>query len=156
MGRKRFFLYVFLLGCFITMGNPLLADDGFAGEGREISLDEWIERAEKHLSKGEDEEALSCYHQVLLLDSRNLSANIFVGNYYYLQGEKERKEIEIVRSKKYKSTNEKYEAYQKALIGLWPIYVKAKKHLEVVLTQFPSSEVKKTLNHIEELHQIIQ
>ncbi len=156
MNRKGFFIYAFLLGCFFLISNSLLAEDKISGKNREVSLDEWIERAEKHLMNGEDEKALSCYQQVLLLDSKNLSANIFMGNYYYLQVEKVRKDIEFKQTRKNRTNSEQREKYKESLIDLWPTYVKAKGYLEVVLSQFPSSEVIKTLNHIEELHKIIQ
>ncbi|NLZ73378.1 MAG: hypothetical protein GX905_06115 [Bacteroidales bacterium] len=155
MDRKRFFIYIFLLGCFIFICNPLLAEDEVAGKDNKISLDEWIEKAEKHMLNGEDEKALFCFQQVLLLDSKNLSANIFMGNYYYVEVERARKGIEVERAKG-KTASEKYKKYQEALTDLWPAYVKAKAYLEVVLHQFPSSEVIKTLNHIEEIYQVIQ
>lgn len=37
---------------------------------------------------------LKAYEKVLMLDADNLQANIFLGNYYYLQAEKDKKKLE--------------------------------------------------------------
>lgn len=46
------------------------------------------------LMRGKEKDALRTYEKVLMLDGDNLQANIFLGNYFYLQAEKERKKVE--------------------------------------------------------------
>ena len=41
--------------------------------------------------RGQEEDALRMYENILKLDADNLAANIFLGNYYYLMAEQERK-----------------------------------------------------------------
>ena len=41
--------------------------------------------AEMQMMRGETKDALKLYEKVLTLDADNLQANIFLGNYYYLQ-----------------------------------------------------------------------
>lgn len=45
--------------------------------------------AEMEMMRGKEKDALKTYEKVLMLDADNLQANIFLGNYYYLQAEKE-------------------------------------------------------------------
>ena len=43
--------------------------------------------AEMQMMRGEAKDAMKLYEKVLALDADNLQANIFLGNYYYLQAE---------------------------------------------------------------------
>lgn len=43
--------------------------------------------AEMEMMRDEERDVLKSYEQVLMLDPNNLQANIFLGNYYYLQVE---------------------------------------------------------------------
>ena len=43
--------------------------------------------AEMQMMRGETKDAMKLYEKVLALDADNLQANIFLGNYYYLQAE---------------------------------------------------------------------
>ena len=73
-----------------------------------------------------------------------------------IKSEMARKNLEAKFNKQNKPNQAEREEYFNALSDLWPIYDKAKKHLEEVLRSFPSSEIKNTLEHIEELHETIQ
>lgn len=50
--------------------------------------------AEMQMMRGETKDALKLYEKVLTLDADNLQANIFLGNYYYLQAEQKKKTLE--------------------------------------------------------------
>lgn len=50
--------------------------------------------AEMEMMRGKEKDALKTYEKVLMLDGDNLQANIFLGNYFYLQAEKERKKLD--------------------------------------------------------------
>ncbi|MCK9180265.1 MAG: hypothetical protein PHQ88_07430 [Bacteroides sp.] len=146
-------LMIFLLG---ISGVVQAKEFVYEGEANELTLVEWIKKAEGHVVNGEDREASVCYHQVLLLDEENLSANIFLGNYYYVQAEEARKVLESEYARLAKPTRMEYAKYKDSLKDLWPKYIKASVYLKAVLTQFPSDEVMKTLKHIEELHKVIE
>ena len=45
--------------------------------------------AEMQVCRGQEKDALRIYEQLLKIDSDNLAANIFLGNYYFLMGEQE-------------------------------------------------------------------
>lgn len=44
--------------------------------------------------RGQEKDALRMYETILQLDADNLAANIFLGNYYYLMAEQEKKKLE--------------------------------------------------------------
>lgn len=44
--------------------------------------------------RGQEKDALRMYENILKLDADNLAANIFLGNYYYLMAEQEKKKLE--------------------------------------------------------------
>lgn len=50
--------------------------------------------AEMEMMRGKEKDALKTYEKVLSLDADNLQANIFLGNYYYLQAEKDKKKLD--------------------------------------------------------------
>ena len=49
--------------------------------------------AEMQVCRGQEKDALRMYETILQLDADNLAANIFLGNYYYLMAEQEKKEV---------------------------------------------------------------
>ena len=59
--------------------------------------------------------ALKTYEKVLMLDSDNLQANIFLGNYFYLQAEKERKKLDDDFKKITSPTRMQYARYRNGL-----------------------------------------
>ena len=50
--------------------------------------------AEMQVCRGQEKDALRMYETILQLDADNLAANIFLGNYYYLMAEQEKKKLE--------------------------------------------------------------
>ncbi|WP_304523197.1 tetratricopeptide repeat protein, partial [Bacteroides acidifaciens] len=50
--------------------------------------------AEMQVCRGQEKDALRLYEKILQLDADNLAANIFLGNYYYLMAEREKKQLE--------------------------------------------------------------
>lgn len=52
--------------------------------------------AEMQVCRGQEKDALRMYEKILQLDADNLAANIFLGNYYYLMAEQEKKKLETV------------------------------------------------------------
>lgn len=45
--------------------------------------------------RGQEKDALRMYENILKLDADNLAANIFLGNYYYLMAEQEKKNWKV-------------------------------------------------------------
>ena len=157
MKNSRIYLgWVIFCLAFSTANFSSVNAANFGYEEGDMTVDEWIKKAEKCLLSGQEKEASRCYEQALLSDPENLSANIFLGNYYYIQGEVARKDLEAKFNEQNKPNQAEREEYFNALSDLWPTYDKAKEYLEKVLSSFPSSEVKSTLEHIEELHETIQ
>ena len=108
--------------------------------------------AEAEMMRGEEKDAVKTYEKVLLLDADNLQANIFLGNYYYLQDEKEKKKIEEDYKKIASPTRMQYARYRNGLTDIFTNnYTKAKTYLQRVLRQFPSTEAGKTLEKIKTL-----
>lgn len=106
--------------------------------------------AEMEVYRGKEAEALKTYEKVLQLDADNLSANIFIGNYYYLKAEKQKQKIEQDYKKISSPTRMQYARYKDGLHELMATgYGRAKTYLLNVIRQFPSTEVKKTLDKIQ-------
>ena len=51
--------------------------------------------AEMQVCRGQEKDALLCTKKILQLEADNLAANIFLGNYYYLTAEQEKKKLEM-------------------------------------------------------------
>lgn len=105
---------------------------------------------EMEVCRGKEAEALKTYEKILTLDADNLAANIFVGNYYYLKAEQEKQKIENDYKKINTPTRMQYARYREGLSQILTTgYIKAKGYLERVVSQFPSTEAKKTLDRIK-------
>lgn len=99
---------------------------------------------------GDDErqgkDAVKTYEKVLMLDANNLQANIFLGSYYYLQAEREKKKLEDDYKKITSPTRMQYARYRNGLSDVYSnVYSKAKDYLQRVLQLFPSTEAGNTL-----------
>lgn len=106
--------------------------------------------AEMEVFRGKESEALQTYEKVLALDADNLSANIFVGNYYYLKAEQEKQKMENDYKKITAPTRMQYARYREGLGRILTTgYIKARGYLEKVISQFPSTEARKTLDKIK-------
>lgn len=108
--------------------------------------------AEMQMMRGEARDALELYEKVLTLDADNLQANIFLGNYYYLQAELEKKILEDNYKKIASPTRMQYARYRNGLSDVFSNgYGKAKGYLQKVLQLFPSTEAGKILERIKRL-----
>ena len=108
--------------------------------------------AEMQMMRGETKDALKLYEKVLTLDADNLQANIFLGNYYYLQAEQKKKTLEDNYKKIVSPTRMQYAGYRNGLSDIYSNgYSKAKGYLQKVLQLFPSTEAGKTLERIKKL-----
>ena len=106
--------------------------------------------AEMQMMRGEAKDALKLYETVLALDADNLQANIFLGNYYYLQAERKKKTLEDNYKKIISPTRMQYASYRNGLSDVFANgYDKAKNYLQKVLQLFPSTEAGKTLERIK-------
>lgn len=102
--------------------------------------------------RGREKEASKLYEKVLTLDGDNLQANIYLGNYYYLQAEKDRKKLDDDYKKLSSPTRMQYARYRNGLSDLFiNNYTKAKNYLQRVLQLFPSMEAGNTLERIKKI-----
>lgn len=109
------------------------------------------------MMRGQEKNAVKLYENVLSLDPNNLQANIFLGNYYYLQAEQDKKKLEDDYKKISAPTRMQYARYRNGLSDIFTSgYAKARTYLQKVLQLFPSAEAGKTLDKIKkteaELH----
>ena len=99
-----------------------------------------------------EKDAVKTYEKVLMLDANNLQANIFLGSYYYLQAEREKKKLEDDYKKITSPTRMQYARYRNGLSDVYSNgYSKAKDYLQRVLQLFPSTEAGNTLEKIRKL-----
>ena len=102
--------------------------------------------AEMQVCRGQEKDALRMYENILKLDADNLAANIFLGNYYYLMAEQEKKKLESDYKKLSSPTKMQYARYRDGLSKLFATgYEKARSSLQKVVLRFPSTEAQKTL-----------
>ena len=108
--------------------------------------------AEMEMMRGKEKDAVKTYEKVLILDANNLQANIFLGNYFYLQAEREKKKLEDDYKKITSPTRMQYARYRNGLSDVYSNgYSKAKDYLQRVLQLFPSTESGNTLEKIKKL-----
>ena len=113
--------------------------------------------AEMEMMRGKEKDALKTYEKVLKLDANNLQANIFLGNYFYLQAERDKKKLEDDYKKITSPTRMQYARYRNGLSDVYANgYSKAKGYLQRVLQLFPSTEAGKTLEKIVALEKEIK
>jgi|WetSurMetagenome_2_1015567.scaffolds.fasta_scaffold66794_2 tetratricopeptide (TPR) repeat protein len=108
--------------------------------------------AEMELQLGHEVEALNAYQIIADKDEKNLSANIFLGNYYFCRAEKNRAELErnykkIVNPSRMQTAD--YHNNQQQVFNV--DYKRSRLYLQRVLKLFPSTEVGKTLKKIKEI-----
>ena len=105
--------------------------------------------AEMQVCRGQEKDALLMFENILKLDADNLAANIFLGNYYYLMAEKEKKRLDTDFKKLASPTKMQYARYRDGLSKVFSTgYQKARNSLRKVISQFPSTEAQKTLDKI--------
>mgnify|MGYP002091421213 CR=1 FL=1 len=90
--------------------------------------------AEMEMMRGKEKDAVKTYEKVLIFDANNLQANIFLGNYFYLQAEREKKKLEDDYKKITSPTRMQYARYRNGLSDVYSNgYSKAKDYLQRVL-----------------------
>ena len=105
--------------------------------------------AEMQVYRGQEKDALHMYEKILQLDADNLAANIFLGNYYYLMAEREKKQLEADYKKISSPTKMQYARYRDGLSKVFSTgYERARSSLQKVVLRFPSTEAQKTLDKI--------
>lgn len=108
-----------------------------------------LECGDMDVERGQEKEALAIYEKVLQLAPENLAANIFVGNYYFLMAERQKKQLDTDYKKILTPNRMQYARYRDGLHELFSSsYQKAKESLMKVIQQFPSTEAKKTIDKI--------
>lgn len=108
--------------------------------------------AEMEMMRGKEKDAMKTYEKVLMLEADNLQANIFLGNYFYLQAERDKKKLEDDYKKIISPTRMQYARYRNGLSDVYSnSYSKAKDYLQRVLQLFPSTEAGRTLEKIKKL-----
>lgn len=108
--------------------------------------------AQMELMRGKEKDALKTFEKVLMLDGNNLQANIFLGNYYYLLAEKDKKKLDDEFKKITSPTRMQYARYRNSLADVYTNnYSKAKAYLQQVLKLFPSMEAGNTLEKIKKI-----
>lgn len=113
------------------------------------NIDYLLGCAEMEVSRGKEKEALNIYQQVLRLDADNLAANIYIGNYFYLKAESDKRQLESEYKKITTPNRMQYARYRDRLQNLFADgYGKAREYLQNVVRMFPSTEAKKTLDKI--------
>ena len=75
--------------------------------------------AEMQVCRGQEKDALRMYEKILQLEADNLAANIFLGNYYYLTAEQEKKKLEMDYKKLSSPTKMQYARYRDGLSKLF-------------------------------------
>ena len=122
------------------------------GKGLIYLMKALVSCAEMEMMRGKEKDALKTYEKVLMLDADNLQANIFLGNYYYLQAEKDKKKLEEDYKKITSPTRMQYARYRNGLSDVFTnSYGKAKTYLQRVLQVFPSMEAGNTLEKIKKM-----
>lgn len=108
--------------------------------------------AQMELMRDKEKDALRTFEKVLMLDGNNLQANIFLGNYYYLQAEKDKKKLDDDFKKITSPTRMQSARYRNGLSDVYTNnYSKAKTYLQRVLKLFPSMEAGNTLEKIKKI-----
>ena len=108
-----------------------------------------ISLADLEVILGKENDALKTYEKILSIDSNNLAANIFIGNYYFFIADKEKRTLDSEFKKMQAPTRMQYANYRNELARLVTTeFEKAKTFLEKVVRQFPSVEAKNTLEKI--------
>lgn len=95
------------------------------------------------------------YEKVLQKEPTNVVANMFLGNFFYLKGEKEFSRLDYHYSQKKKHTRMEYAEYRKQQQAIFETYYdKAKSHLLIVMSvkKF-SDEIENTLTKINQLEE---
>jgi tetratricopeptide (TPR) repeat protein len=113
--------------------------------------------SEMEVQLGKESDALITYQSIYNIDENNLSANIFLGNYYFCEAEKQMNELYNEHQKTVNPTRIQLSAYHDQKVQIYNTnYKRSKKYLETASKRFPSAEVFKTLKKIQHVEDEIQ
>lgn len=113
--------------------------------------------AESAFGKGKEEEAVNYYKKILSINPNNLQGNIFVGSYYFMSAEEDKKQLDKVFHKITTPTSMQKAHYKDQLKELLTSkYFKAKVYLLKVVKLFPSTEAKRMLDIIAIRHKDVE
>jgi tetratricopeptide (TPR) repeat protein len=105
--------------------------------------------AESAFGRGKEKDAVGIYEKIVSIDPNNLRANIFLGSYYFMQAEQEKRQLDINFRRISSPTTMQKAHYRDGLKQLYSSdYSEAKGYLENVLKLFPSTEAKKMIETI--------
>jgi hypothetical protein len=120
------------------------------------NIDFCVACAEMEVLMGKGKDAFTTYEKILKINSDNLSANIYMGNYYFLKAESRRQKINEEYKKSTATNRARNQEYKRKLRLIYATdYTDAKKYLENVVRNFPSIEAKRTLEKIEKIEKFI-
>lgn len=92
------------------------------------------------------------YEMVLSLDMNNLQANMFMGSFIFLRGEKELSRLNYNYKAEKKMTRMQYAEYRKEYANIFDLYyAKSREYLERVNKRKRSKEITKSLDYIAQL-----
>jgi len=107
--------------------------------------------AESAFGKGKEDEAVALYDKVINLNPNNLRANIFLGSYFFMQAEQDKRKLDNNFKRIATPTSMQKARYRDDLKALYTSdYHRAKNYLDNVVKLFPSAEAKKMLITIAE------
>lgn len=108
--------------------------------------------AEQQVCCGKEKEALENYEKILILEPDHLTANIYIGNYYFFYAEKSKKRLDEDFAALVSPTRMQYAAYRNRLSDLLKTgYGRSRQYFEKVMAQFPSTQIMKTLERIKQV-----
>lgn len=114
-------------------------------------------RAEAEAYRGKEENAVRTYEQVLMLDPNHLHANIFVGNYYFIEAENSKEGVDKEYKRIASPTRMQHANYKERLAELYQSsYEKAKNYLQNAVRQGSSLEIRRTLKRIESVREKVE
>lgn len=118
------------------------------------TIDSLTCKAAQCFAQNDTEQARSLYEKILQLEPEHLQANIFLGNYYYLQAEQHRTALEMEYRRITQPTRMQQADFRNRMSSLLKEeYAHAKRCLQCACRHLPSTEVNRTLEAITTLEQ---
>ncbi|MDR0988283.1 MAG: hypothetical protein LBM06_02315 [Prevotellaceae bacterium] len=114
-------------------------------------------QAELQFLNGREQDAARMYEYLLRYDRTHLQANIYLGNYHFLQAEDEKAQLESAFRKLRRPTRMQRARFQNRLVDIFSNhYTKAKGYLQQVLLSFPSTQAEYALQKIGALEKALK
>ena len=117
-----------------------------------LSINLLLEIASTVINMGDVRLTQLIYERVLNIDLDNLQANMFMGSFLFLRGEKELSRLNYNYKKEMKMSRMQYAEYRREYANIFNLYyAKSREYLERVNKQKKSKEITKTLDYISKL-----